>query len=338
MCLRNFFACSFQGFHTFRFIAVVCSISVSRRVVFVAMSSSQEIDSRFTPPIVNELTAAWAVPVTEVGALSKWNSIVAILFANKLATKRRCNIDELAVHPENRSRSGVNAFDSHRLVAHLKAVGADTDHLAKSIAWEMFPSGPDMNEQLEFNIRLVVQSQGLLAPLNGTEKLLTIASSHMAAGCRAVKAGCKSHEETLCDSHSNGQSSGVINSEKVLRGSPSLAELVNSGWDFTIIPWYLAKLFPEMPEFAQRALNSEHGAAAAQSELQVMSSMALYVEAMDQSNINWKAVADHAASSRPACYEYLDTLCEFIRYFSGGAGAPIVRYLHSNIVCCFNTL
>ena len=301
-----------------------------------AMTSSQEIDSRFTPLIVGQLTEAWAVDATEVGALSKWNSIVAILFQHWLVTKRRVNIDELACHPKNRSESGVNSFDAHRLIAHCKAVGADKDHLAKSTAWEMFPCGPDLDEQLQFNQRLVSQSQGSLAPLNGTEKLLTIASSHMAAGCRAVKAGCKSHEKSLCDSDSSGASTGVINTEKVLRGSPSLAELVNSGWEFLIIPWYLARLFPEMPEFAQRALNSEHGAAAAQSELQVMSSMALYVQSMDQSNINWKEVADHAAATRPACYEYLDTLCDFIMYYGGGEGAPIVRYKHCNIAFAFS--
>ena len=139
-------------------------------------SSHHEIDSRFTENIVGELMASWAVQETEVGALSKWNSIADILFRHKLATKRRVGICELAVHPDNRSGSGVNPFDAHRLIAHVKAVGADRDHLQKSTAWEMFPCGPDLQAQLKFNLELVKQSQGLLAELNGTEKLLTISS------------------------------------------------------------------------------------------------------------------------------------------------------------------
>ena len=117
-----------------------------------------------------------------------WNKIIDVLSKAKLVTTRVCKLSELLVHPRNRSGLGVNAFNAHANLAVIKAVGADRKELKKATAFELCPLGDTQQAQLAFNHRLVEQSDGLLSPVCGSERLLTVACSHTVAGFRAVAA------------------------------------------------------------------------------------------------------------------------------------------------------
>ena len=47
-----------------------------------------------------------------------------------------------------------------------------------------------LKEQVDANVKVIQQSNGLLAPVKGSERFLTLGTGHMAAFCRAANHGC----------------------------------------------------------------------------------------------------------------------------------------------------
>ena len=236
----------------------------------------------------------------------------------KVAYKRAVHIREVLVHPQNRSGLGVNPHNVHETLSTIKSTGCDKEHLKKATAFEMAPVGANRDAQLNFNHKLVENSEGLMAGVSGDERLLSVACSHFTAGCRASQAGCITHEPLLQDPN------GRINVIQLCQNDEVMADVLQNGYGWVILPWICDVIFPELAELAQQALNSEHTTFPMASELQVMSSMAATAARADGAP-DWKAVVSQARSAQPPCKEYLESLADFVKDFSGGVGAPIIR-------------
>ena len=281
-------------------------------------TSMSEVDHRFTKEIIDSVNS---IVTEKCGMLSKWNRILKILLDNKIAYRRLVGIAEVMVHPSNRSGMGVNAYEVHMKLLAILKVGADVDLLQKATAFEMAPTGPARSVQVQFNEGLVKSSLGLLAPLTGDERLLSVACSHTTAGFRAAKANCRTSEEELAtDMKLNGQSIAEQDGE--------MARILDDGFEWCIIPSHAERLWPVLPDIAQGALNADHGAVTQAGELQIMHSMAAKITSDETVQVDWTQVIEHVASSNPPCKDYLDVLATFVRVYAGGDGAPILRYIY----------
>ena len=260
---------------------------------------------------------------TESGALTKWNQILGLLWLYKIPKKRLVKLEELMVHPKNRGGLGINIHDAHELIAKIKLIGCDPEHLKKATAFECSPFTEEKAMQVNFNKKLVKKAAGKMAPLTGEETLLTVACSHFSQGCRASKHGCVTDEKTIRD-----EGSGRINVGVLCAGDKNkhMKDVLEKGIEFTIIPWTVEQVFgPQLPELAQAALNADHSTYSKATELQIMSSMAVAIEG--SSEPDWEAVIAGQRACMPACHEYLETLAEFVKDYVGGSGAPILRFL-----------
>ena len=81
--------------------------------------------------------------------------------------------------------------------------------------------------------------------------------------------------------------------------------------------------FPRLPALIQQALNATNSVAAETSELETASTIATYFS----SGADYDAAINAAASSYPACHQYIATIGKYVRQFGGGADAPMINFL-----------
>ena len=82
-------------------------------------------------------------------------------------------------------------FISPRLIdrnaAKIKAAGAKLKNLVNAIAFELPNSRPLRAEHIRKNADLVRGAGGLLAPVSGMERYITLGCSHTAAFCKTAQ-------------------------------------------------------------------------------------------------------------------------------------------------------
>ena len=183
----------------------------------------------------------------KVGVLSKWNQILDWLLSAKVAYVRKVQISALSVHTLDRNGLGVNAYNVHSTLDKVRDMGADAGKLRQAAAFELSSAPDERDAQLAFMQKLVDAADGKLAGLSGDERLLTVSSSHFSQACRAVKAGCRTPEPKLQDPDGNLNELQICGADEVLK------DLINNGWTFVIIPAFVEKLFPTLPDVAQAA-------------------------------------------------------------------------------------
>ena len=280
---------------------------------------SSEVDNRFTSEIIAQVDMF--MNDDSKGALTRVNGIVQVFIDAGLAYRRTLAVDEVMVHPQNRGGMGLNQWNVHRNLAIIKAIGADADHLKKALCLEVCPLGQAQKGIERFNDKLIEQSAGMLASRTGREKFASLACSHFVAGCRATKYGCKTSEASLADSNQ------CLNIPQVCAQDNVLKALIEDGWKWTILPWYVERLWPEFPDMAQGALNSEHMTFSMTTELQTMSSLSIFAQKAESGEVNWNDAIASAKACMPPCHSYVHVLSDFVRYYGGGDGSPMVRYL-----------
>jgi hypothetical protein len=274
------------------------------------------VDSRFTAEVVGEVRSIMA---EKGGALGKWNRIKSVFEKHHVLSIRTAHPDEVMVHPKNRGGLGLNAHEVHRVLAAVKRIEGDKSQVTTATAFEIAPDAETSSKQRAFNSAIIAGSAGLLAPLTGRERLLSVSCSHFTAACRAVQHGCRSDHESLVGADGHMHIGAVANNDEVL------ADLISNGFQWQIIPAVAEQIFgPELADLAQGALNAVHGVATQQSELQIVGSMAVWVS--EHPDATWDEVVQRAAESAPPCTPYLKVLATFVRLYSGGDGAPMVKY------------
>ncbi len=272
--------------------------------------------SRYSPQLVEKVNSILAN--ADLGALSRFQAAMAELWAENIPYKVVVHNGDLVVHVKNRGGLGVNAHNVHGTMKAVKQVGADPLKCSHAHAFELAPDGPARAETLAFNEHRIAAANGLLANLSGHERFCSVSTSHFSQGCKAAQNGCITCEEDLADS------TGRINMIELTRKDLKLRQLIEQGWEFTILPYQVEATWPSLPDLAQSALNAEQAAYNHASELETMSSMAMVAEAQGD-EVNWEVVMKHALASSPPCREYIKPITEFVKLYGGGAGHPIVR-------------
>ena len=195
--------------------------------------------------------------------------------------------------------------------------------LRTATAFELCGVEPQRSEQVRFNQALVDASGGLLAPVTGAERYLTVSCGHTVQFAKSVSASCRTSQPSLADP------SGCLNTQHLCKDDAALKTMVQSGWGWTILPWQAELTWPELPDIAQRALNASNSVASQSSELETAATIAEFaqVQLRSGSEVDWQQCAEAAAATMPPCASYVDALAKLARVHGGGQGAPMVKYL-----------
>ena len=129
--------------------------------------------------------------------LSTWLQIQEILLGEKLAWKATLVPTSFLVHPCNRSGCFLSPIEVHSKGAHLLNIGLDEFQLGRSTCFELSQKPEIKEKRLAFNN----DSSGYLAACSGTERYLTVSSSHTTAFLKAIQCNCFTPQEQLKDDH-----------------------------------------------------------------------------------------------------------------------------------------
>ena len=117
---------------------------------------------------------------------AKSHDMVEQLLSNDLAVKEDHDCKEVGVHCDNRDGIGLEVPDVHDLIQRICKAGWDP-RVPTAIAFER-PDGPQGKKIMDFNLQLIADSDGYLAPLIDHEvKIFSVSSSHTVAGHRCVR-------------------------------------------------------------------------------------------------------------------------------------------------------
>ena len=258
-----------------------------------------------------------------VGVKTVWKAVLEVLRREKityLVLRAHCKL--FLVHPMNRGGLMLNPFNVHRNGQRIKSVGADRGELIAAFAIELFPIGSAHRaEQMQKNLDLIKRSHGLLAPMSGEERFLTVGTGHTCGFCRAANHGCKTSEAKLQDTN------GCLNAAALKHGDDEMTAMLDEGWDFEIIPWSCECAWPKLAKCAEKALNASNSVPSLPSELEVGCNIAEFAQQMGP-DADWNACAAAAAATMPPCVAYIDTIKDLARIYGGGPSMPTLRFLH----------
>ena len=181
--------------------------------------------------LANEIDDILAIPKNAIAIGTRWAKVAAALTLHGASYEQVLHPRELFVHPDNRSRLGLNQHNVHRNLRRIALVGADGSKLVGAAAFELSGEPKERERQTRFNLNLIQQAKGMLAPPTGHERFITVATGHVAAGCRAVHAKCPSSATKLCD-----PSDGTLSYETCSCNDPALRAMLDKGWAFMCVP------------------------------------------------------------------------------------------------------
>ena len=256
--------------------------------------------------------------------LLKVKSITKVLLKHGLAYEHCAKPSGMLVHPSNRSGQGLGHWDVWSKGSKLWQVGVRKQLLASSYAFELSMHPPTRASQIDANAKLVAQSGGLLAPLNGKERFLTVSSSHTSAWLKALDSGLTGPPEFQVQ-----LKAGDLQSDSVY-------DLLQNGWEWVIISSLVEKQWKEMPAFLAMALNASNANQKQMSEVECASALA---EALGL-GYNITQAYHQVLVCDPACKSSLPDICQYVCKFGGGNGMPIVKFLSkfsglNSLVCNF---
>ena len=223
----------------------------------------------------------------------------------------------------------VNAFDVHRKGSTMLKIGVQLSKLNEAVAFGISFDPCKRLKQIDLNKGLVESSQGMLAPVTGSERFLTVGSSHTVAFCRAVNSGCRT---TIPELSLNGS----LSLSHILHGKEEghpFKEMCIEGWRWLIIPSWVEDRFPDLPSLWQQSLNSSHAVNKQATEMEVAATIADHYSKMKLAGAtpDLEKAVQAAAQSEPHCGSYLTTIAFYVKMYAGGPEFPMVHFLDQNI-------
>ncbi|CAJ1445832.1 unnamed protein product [Effrenium voratum] len=213
----------------------------------------------------------------------------------------------LGCHPQNRSSSMVNPYDCWHKGSKVLEAGIKASLLPpNSVAIEV-GNGAKKAAQVEANKAMVASSQGLLAAWGGGERFLTCGCSHMVQWLRAVAAGIQSP-----------QGATIV----VQPGSP-LHQLIDKGWEWTIIKAEVDDEYPNLPHWCQMSLNSVNSNSKPTTELEIMMNFMTLLK----SGLHHEAAMHQLLQADPGCKGYIKDIVAFAAKYTGGKDFPLLLWL-----------
>ena len=263
------------------------------------------------------------------GVVNKWSDIDAALERHGyIYVAKNVSIDHVLTHADNRSKLMLSPTGAHSTGAFIKGVGVKKALLEENaLAFELCPMEPAKSFQLTKNTDLVSQSNGLLKPVVGDERFLSVGASHATAFFRAAKHGCKTPEKELQDD------TGCIDVANWSKKQPDLAVIINDGFDLRVVRWEPCTIWPNLPDIASRAKNSAGAVQSARPELEVLANIALLAETAHTNNleVDWKSCVAEATAMRASCNAWAEVLGMYARLYAGGPDAPLIYALDNSV-------
>ena len=249
----------------------------------------------------------------EIGPLAKVQKLRATLLDAGVAytTTRPCT--NFIVHPQNRGTTGVQPYNMHRKGAAILRAGADMSLLTNSFAMEVSSHAAKRAEQMSFNEKLVSSANGLMSPVSGTERFMTLSSSHTCQFIKSLIAGCKTNQKEV------GDSTGHL-SLHMWRHDSQLQTMAQQGWEWVVLPSYLEDAYPMLAALIQSSLNLANEVFECQSELELACSVAEAATFKIQNSVpfNWEDVAV-ATCNGGQIKSYAKHIGRFVKLYSGWA-------------------
>ena len=173
-------------------------------------------------------------------------------------------------------------------------------------------------EQLAPMEKVIESSKGMLAPLNGQERLQSVGCGHMSQFIKAAWHGCKTPIKAIQDVN------GCIDKAKLKRDD-EIQSMLDDGWSWEVFPAQAEETWgPRLADVSQRALNASHEVASSITEIEVAVSMADCVPDEGATTEDWEFAQAAATSGNPPCGPYAHLLRDLAQLYGGGRGAPML--------------
>lgn len=173
----------------------------------------------------------------------KASRAVSVLVEAGLAYTAKLRPRDILVHPSNRGGQMVNPFDVSAKGQAICEVGWDCKKIREPVCVELPLDAAQRHSIVEANKNLSDQSNGMLAKPTGKERCCSISASHTTSFLKALEAGCQ-----LGGDH--------LSLEKLSAKQDDLQELLQQGWEWTVISAKVEEEIPHLPAFLQQAYNS----------------------------------------------------------------------------------
>ena len=173
----------------------------------------------------------------------KASRAMAILVEAGLAYSAKLRPRDILVHPSNRGGQMVNPFDVAAKGQAICEVGWDSKKIREPVCVELPFDAVKRHQIVEANRKLSDQSNGMLAKPFGKERCCSISASHTTSFLKALEAGCQ-----LGGDH--------LSLEQLSAKQDDLQELLQQGWEWTVISAKVEEEIPHLPALLQQAYNS----------------------------------------------------------------------------------
>ena len=162
------------------------------------------------------------------------------------------NAKYFLAHKANRGGLLLSPHNVHRNAARIHRCGADLKQLNNALCMELAAHGAVREEHLAKNALLVERAAGLLAPINGSERYVTLGCGHTTAFCKLAAVGGRTSETAL-----KLDGSDKIDVQKIC-ANPNFRTMLLVGWYWDVVPAIIDELFPAFAIIAQKALNTQN--------------------------------------------------------------------------------
>ena len=164
------------------------------------------------------------IELKQVAPNEHLQQLLAALKEQNLMYEVECiNPKSLLTHKEKRGGLLLSPHNVHRNAQRIRSSGADLKQLNNALCMELSPHGKLRDEHILRNQRLVERAGGLLAPVNGSERYLTLGCGHTAAFCKQASVGGMTSEPTLRSAGTN-----TIDRQMIC-ANPSFNTMINEG-------------------------------------------------------------------------------------------------------------
>ena len=245
-----------------------------------------------------------------MGVMSQWNEIQQILLDSGLAYQQKCTPDLFLCHPLNRGGTGINPFSMHQKGCTIIAAGADMQQLGGSVAIEISSDERTKKTQVDFNMKMAMDSGNLLAMPSGKERYLTCAKGHTTQFCKAIVACCKTSQPSIAGP------SGHLGSH--LLRDKELSKMIHEGWQWTIVKHVVVEKWPSIPSIIESAGNSSNSTYEAQNEVQLMSSIVLAHHSKPLEELQYTKTAVELCHGG-SLQAYAKHVGKFVQFYGGKA-------------------
>eukprot|EP00438_Fugacium_kawagutii_P004869 Skav203385 [mRNA] locus=scaffold1379:411164:415169:+ [translate_table: standard] len=216
---------------------------------------------------------------------SKLEQVIKLLTSKGLAYEVVLKPEDLLCHPANRGGAMVNGFDAWAKGSSVLATGLKPSLLPpNSFCMEIDPAKREA--QFQANQQMCAKAENLLGTVLGTERFLTLGTSHFVMYCRALQQGVPGPE-----------------GERV-QPPPEMSALLTSGWKWVAIAAVVESTFPGFPSWCQATLNSVNSTNKVVGEFEAMLQICAYLkegQCMD-------TAVDLVKAAAPACMKFGPTL------------------------------